>query len=288
MFFLALFSTCLAAWSSVQTYAGELIAGSRSFFLASLPFFKTKGTACTEANTIVMIASNTGAGTCNPVACLCNAGQCLQTTCTPNPPTIPPSLVGWVTYSASTTCQNANANAFAGYGAALSCVATPSTSYKIGCSNGAATLQTFTGNGCTTNPASTTTYNPGCAAAGGNSIQTTCSSFAGSPSLTTATLTITFASTLTAQQLATLKFLIELYSSVSVTITASQPAGTYTAVLTGTNAGAGANGIIANAVINAAFFNQQNSTVPAVVRVAGASILAGAWMLLLAIIMFVL
>ncbi len=68
---------------------------------------------------------------------------CVHARCLPlqrtNPPTIPASLVGFATYTGS-ACVGSSVTAFAGYGAALSCVATPSISYKIGCSNGAFTV----------------------------------------------------------------------------------------------------------------------------------------------------
>jgi hypothetical protein len=97
-------------------------------------------------------------------------------------------------------------------------------------------------------------------------------------------LTFTFSTSLNANQLVALQNLIQLYTGISVTITATANTGVYTVTLSGTNAGAWGNGIIANAAFNNAWFNQQNATVPAVVRVASASLVVGAWMLLLAIV----
>ena len=148
--------------------------------------------------------------------------------------------------------------------------------------------QTFTGSSCTTSPTSVASYNPGCVSSGGISVQTTCSSFVGSPSLTTATLTFTFSTSLNAQQVVALQNLVQLYTGLTVTVTATATTGVYTVTLSGSNAGLWGNGIIANARFNDAWFNQQNATVPAGVRVASASAFAAAWVLLAAVLLMFL
>lgn len=199
---------------------------------------------------------------CSPSACVCAAGFCTETRCSNQEiAPVPPGIAGYITYTGSSTCAPANANAVAGYGQVGCSAQTAIAGFTITCNaDGNLEYKTYAGTGadtCTGNPLTTVTHNFGCIgvtnAGQSVSVRTTCLRGVANPTATNIIISFNFAALLTANQTDTLRAAIAAYTG-GLTVVVVQVGTTtrYRITITGARAGALGNTLAGNCAVDGA------------------------------------
>ncbi len=127
-------------------------------------------------------------------------------------------------------------------------------------------------------------YN-GCTVVNTFATQSTCTSYSSAPSAVLSYVRIEFDTALSASQSAAVKTQLEAVTGNTVNV-AFNSGTTYTATISGSNAGASAGAVIANSRFNAQFLRDRDASIPAArsfTASSAASVVLAAWVLVLAL-----